>query len=147
MPKGVNECLLHRLAAGSALLRAAPASVCSKSERHRVHELSVCEAIVGTAVQRAGGRAVTEVTVRIGHLRQVVPDALQFGWEMLTGDTELKGSRLVIEQIPAKVACRVCQCETTLDVPILMCGACESFDVSLLSGEEFLLVSLEVKEV
>jgi hydrogenase nickel incorporation protein HypA/HybF len=128
-------------------LLAATASVCSVSERHPVHELSICEAIVGTALQRAEGRPVTQVTVRIGHLRQVVPDALQFGWEVLTDDTDLKGCHLRIEHIPAKVACRMCQAETTLDMPILMCGACESFDVTLLSGEEFLLVSMEVMEV
>jgi hydrogenase nickel incorporation protein HypA/HybF len=147
MPEGVNECLLHRFGAAAGPVARGLTSVCSNSERHPVHELSVCEAIVGTAVQRAGGRPVTQVTVRIGHLRQVVPDALQFGWEMLTDDTDLKGCRLVIEQIPAKVACRACQSETTLDLPVLMCGACESFDVSLLSGEEFLLVSMEVTEV
>jgi hydrogenase nickel incorporation protein HypA/HybF len=112
-----------------------------------VHELSVCEAIVGTAMQRADGRPVKQVTVRIGHLRQVVPDALQFGWEILTDDTDLKGCELRIEQIPARIACRACQAETTLDMPILICGACESFDVTLLSGEEFLIVSMEVMEV
>jgi hydrogenase nickel incorporation protein HypA/HybF len=112
-----------------------------------VHELSVCEAIVDTARQRADGRPVKQVTVRIGHLRQVVPDALQFGWELLTDDTDLKGCQLFIEQIPATIACRACQAETTLDLPILMCGACESFDVTLLSGEEFLMVSMEVMEV
>jgi hydrogenase nickel incorporation protein HypA/HybF len=116
-------------------------------ERQRVHELSVCEAIVDTARQRAGGRPVTHVTVRIGHLRQVVPDALQFGWEVLTDDTDLQGCELVIEQVPAKVACRSCQAETTLEMPILMCGACESFDVTLLCGEEFLIVSMDVMGV
>jgi hydrogenase nickel incorporation protein HypA/HybF len=111
-----------------------------------VHELSVCDAIVGTAMKRAQGRPVTQVTVRIGHLRQVVPDALQFGWEMLTNETELKGSELLIEQIPARVECRECRATTTLDMPILACGTCGSFEVTLLSGEEFLIVSMEVME-
>jgi hydrogenase nickel incorporation protein HypA/HybF len=109
-----------------------------------MHELSVCDAIVGTTLQRAKGRTVTQVTVRIGHLRQVVPDALQFGWEILTESTELKGCELLIEQVPATVRCQKCATETTLDMPILMCGACSSFDVDLLSGEEFLIVSMEV---
>lgn len=109
-----------------------------------MHELSVCDAIVGTTLQRAKGRPVTRVTVRIGHLRQVVPDALQFGWDVLTESTELHGCELLIEQVPATVRCRTCDAETTLDMPILMCGACESFDVELLSGEEFLIVSMEV---
>jgi hydrogenase nickel incorporation protein HypA/HybF len=135
------------LRAGVRPLHSAATSVCSVPERHPVHELSVCEAIVDTARQRAEGRPVKEVTVRIGHLRQVVPDALLFGWEILTDETDLKGCQLRIEQIPATIACRACRAETTLDLPILMCGTCESFDVTLLSGEEFLIVSMEVMEV
>jgi hydrogenase nickel incorporation protein HypA/HybF len=112
-----------------------------------VHELSLCDAIVGTATKHAEGRPVTQVTVRIGHLRQVVPDALQFGWEVLTDGTDLKGCELVIEQIPATVECRRCHAVSTLDLPILECGRCGSFEVSLRSGEEFLIVSMELAEV
>jgi hydrogenase nickel incorporation protein HypA/HybF len=109
-----------------------------------VHELSLCDAILGTMMQRADGRPVRQVTVRIGHLRQVVPDALQFGWEILTDSTEMKGCELVIEQVPAVVECHDCRSETTLDMPILACGNCGSFEVELLSGEEFLIVSMQV---
>lgn len=89
---------------------------------------------------------MTQVTVRVGHLRQVVPDALQFGWELLTDSTDFKGCELVIEQIPATVECRDCAARTVLGMPILMCGTCESFDVKLLSGDELLVVSMEVTE-
>lgn len=112
-----------------------------------MHELSICSAIVGTTTKHANGRPVSQVTVRIGHLRQVVPDALLFGWEVLTESTELNGCELVIEQVPAVVECKVCGQTTTLDMPILACGACEGFDVRLLSGEEFLIVSMDVAEV
>ncbi|HWE66651.1 MAG TPA: hydrogenase maturation nickel metallochaperone HypA [Acidimicrobiales bacterium] len=111
-----------------------------------MHELSVCDAIVGTTMKHAHGRPVTQVTVRIGHLRQVVPDALQFGWEILTDSTDLKGCALVIEQVPATVACQECGAESTLDMPILCCGSCGSFEVKLLSGEEFLIVSMDLAE-
>jgi hydrogenase nickel incorporation protein HypA/HybF len=117
-----------------------------RAERHAVHELSLCDAIVGTAIKRAEGRAVRQVTVRVGHLRQVVPDALQFSWELLTDSTDLEGCELVIEQTPARVECRDCGTETTLTVPILMCGDCDSFEVRLLSGDELLVVSMDVTE-
>ena len=97
-------------------------------------------------MQHAEGKAVTQVTVRIGHLRQVVPDALRFGWELLTEPTNLKGAELVIEQVPATVSCTECGEETTLDMPILACGSCGSFEVKLLSGEEFLIVSMDIAE-
>jgi hydrogenase nickel incorporation protein HypA/HybF len=120
--------------------------LCSIPERHSVHELSLCDAILGTTMKHADGRPVMQVTVRIGHLRQVVPDALRFGWELLTEPTDLKGCELVIEQIPATVECRECRAVTTLDMPILACGTCGSFEVTLLSGEEFVIVSMELAE-
>jgi hydrogenase nickel incorporation protein HypA/HybF len=89
---------------------------------------------------------VTQVTVRVGHLRQVVPDALLFNWEVMTQASELEKTALVIEQVPAVVECVRCGASTTLDVPILLCGACESAEVKLISGEEFLVVSLELAD-
>ena len=56
-----------------------------------MHELSMCDAIARTVVDRAAGRRVLSVSVRIGHLRQVVPDTMTFCWEMVTAGTELDG--------------------------------------------------------
>ena len=109
-----------------------------------MHELSICSAIASTAEKHAEGRPVSQVKVRIGHLRQVVPDALQFGWEVVSSTTQLKDAELVIEQVPAVVECIECGALTTLDLPILACGTCEGFDVKLLSGEELLVVSIDL---
>ena len=70
-----------------------------------MHELSICSAIASTAAKHADGRSVSQVTVQIGHLRQVVPDALQFSWEVVSSATDLKDAALVIEQVPAVVEC------------------------------------------
>lgn len=109
-----------------------------------MHELAVGQAIVDTVEQRAAGRDVRLVTVRIGYLRQVVPDALQFAWEMLTDGSPLAGCRLDIEHVPAVVACRECEARTTLDLPVLACASCGSFDVELSSGEEFMIATMDV---
>jgi hydrogenase nickel incorporation protein HypA/HybF len=109
-----------------------------------MHELSICNAIANTAAKHAEGRAVTQVKVQIGHLRQVVPDALQFSWDVVSGASGLHEAELVIEQVPAVVSCRRCGVRTTLDLPILACGGCGSFDVALLSGEELLVVSIDL---
>ncbi len=112
-----------------------------------MHELSLCEAIAGAVTRHAAGRPVARVLVRIGHLRQVVPDALTFSWEMLSTGTDLEGSVLDVESVPAVVSCSACGEETTLDLPILACGRCYNRDVTLISGEEFAVVSLELAEV
>lgn len=108
-----------------------------------MHELALSQAIATTVMQRADGRHVERVEVRIGHFRQVVPDSLQFSWELLTSGTELDGCRLVIDHVPAVVVCQRCANATRLDLPILVCGICESTDVALVSGEEFLVASID----
>lgn len=111
-----------------------------------MHELSICQAICDTVDQRAAGRPVRRVDVRIGHLRQVVPDSLQLAWEMLTAGTDLGGCRLVIEHVPAVVRCRTCGVDTTLEWPVLACAACEGRDVELQSGDELQIASIDVAE-
>jgi len=112
-----------------------------------MHELSLATAIVRTAAKHADGQPVTRVTVRIGHLRQVVPDALAFSWEVVAAQSGMPDAELVIEEVPAVVECLACGDRTTLDLPVLACGSCGGFDVTLRSGEELLVVSMELADV
>jgi len=57
-----------------------------------MHELALSEAIADTVAARAGSRPVTEARVRIGFLRQVVPEALTFAWSMITDGTRICGT-------------------------------------------------------
>ncbi len=111
-----------------------------------MHELSLCEAIAATVSRHAGDQEATGVVVRIGHLRQVVPDALSFCWTMLTDGTDLQGCSLEIEHVPAVIRCDGCHAETALDVPLMVCPACTSDAVTLLTGEEFLVVAVDLVE-
>jgi hydrogenase nickel incorporation protein HypA/HybF len=111
-----------------------------------MHELSLCAAIAGLVRDHAADRGVTQVVVEIGHLRQVVPDSLELCWAMVTQDSDLEGARLVIDHVPAVVGCAACSTHSSIDSPVLVCGSCGSHDVKLLSGEEFLVVSIDVLE-
>jgi len=110
-----------------------------------MHEIAVCEAIAGTVRQRSGGRHLAQIRVRIGYLRQVVPDSLLFSWEMVTAGTDLEGCRLDVDYIPAVVVCAACGEQSTLELPILACGSCDSFNVQLITGDEFDLASFDVE--
>ena len=59
-----------------------------------MHELSVSAAVVDTAVRHAAGRKVTHVHLRVGALRQVVPDSLAFYFEIVARDTLCEGAAL-----------------------------------------------------
>jgi hydrogenase nickel incorporation protein HypA/HybF len=112
-----------------------------------MHELSLCQAIAERVSSRADPGSLRRVVVRVGHLRQVVPDALAFSWQVLTDGTELDGCELEIEHVPATVHCAACDLTTTLDTPVLACRHCGSVSVELRTGEELLIVSLERAEV
>jgi hydrogenase nickel incorporation protein HypA/HybF len=119
-----------------------------RGEEHLMHELALCQAIVDTVARHAEGQRVERVEVRIGHFRQVVPDSLLFSWELLVDGTDLSGCTLAIEHVPAVVECRSCGGTSTLDLPILVCAECGSTEVELVSGEEFLIASIDrAKEV
>ena len=112
-----------------------------------MHELSLAKAVADTVTEHAAGRPVSRVLVRIGHLRQVVPDSLSFCWEMVTEGTTLADCRLDIEHVPAVALCGACGERTTLERPVVVCGACGGRDAILESGEEFLVDSIDVMEV
>lgn len=112
-----------------------------------MHELSLCEAIADSVARHAAGRPVRRASVRIGYLRQVVPESMSFCWEVLTDGTDLAGCELDIEHVPAVVACAACGEVTALDLPVLLCGSCGSTEVVLQTGEELLLVSIDLTGV
>jgi hydrogenase nickel incorporation protein HypA/HybF len=112
-----------------------------------VHELSICGSIADIVARHAAGRRVKVVNVRMGQLRQVVPDTLAYCWELVSADTLLAGSRISIESVPARIKCRTCAHVTDVGaVPVFACGACGGFDAEVVSGEEFLITSLELEE-
>jgi hydrogenase nickel incorporation protein HypA/HybF len=112
-----------------------------------MHELSLSGAIVNTVVKHAEGRPVSLVSLRVGALRQVVPDTLEFYFEFVSKGTVCEGARLEQELIPALLRCASCEREWTIDMPIFMCPSCGSAgQVEVASGEEFEVESIEVEE-
>jgi hydrogenase nickel incorporation protein HypA/HybF len=110
-----------------------------------MHELSICGSIAGIAVRHADGRQVDAIHVRVGQLRQIVPETLIYCWSMVTSTTELEGSRLDVDYVRARIRCRTCGNSDDLgDYPIMLCGACDGADIDVLAGEEFVVTSLDL---
>jgi hydrogenase nickel incorporation protein HypA/HybF len=110
-----------------------------------VHELSLSSAIVNTVVKHAAGRPVTVVSMRIGRLRQVIPDTLEFYFGFVSRGTVCEGARLEQEVVPAMLRCRGCERAWEIDFPDFRCPACGRADVEVVSGEEFEVESIEVE--
>ncbi|MGH3087175.1 MAG: hydrogenase maturation nickel metallochaperone HypA [Rubrobacteraceae bacterium] len=110
-----------------------------------MHELAIAESIVGISGRQANGRRVTKVHVRIGHLRQVVPSALSFSFELVAEGTPVEGAELDLEEIPATGRCRGCEAESRLESFPLLCRTCGGSDLELLAGEELMVEYLELE--
>ncbi|HWT22578.1 MAG TPA: hydrogenase maturation nickel metallochaperone HypA [Solirubrobacteraceae bacterium] len=111
-----------------------------------MHELSIAESVVRIAERHADGRPVAKVELKVGHLRQVVPPALTFAFELVAQGTCLEGAELAIEEVPPAGRCRRCDTEAELDGLPLHCPACGGLDLELLRGEELLVDALEIED-
>jgi hydrogenase nickel incorporation protein HypA/HybF len=123
-----------------------------------MHELSLASAIKETAVRHAEGRPIRSVQMRIGRLRQVVPDSLRFYFGIVSADTLCDGAALELELIDALLRCGGCGREwdpapqpaehenDLLVAPMFRCPACKAGGTEVLRGEEFDVDSIVVED-
>lgn len=112
-----------------------------------MHELSICRSIAGIVRKHSGDRPIRTVNVQIGQLRQIIPETLTYCWSLVSQATELEGSSLRVESVPARIRCTSCSGTETITAPIMVCSGCGGHRVEVVSGEEFLITSLELAEV
>ena len=110
-----------------------------------MHEYSVAMGLVEMALRHADGRRVTAVNLRVGALRQVVPDALAFAFELTARGTACEGARLEQELVACRLRCPSCAVEWTAAEPNFRCRAC-GWPAVVLNGNELQMESIEVAE-
>lgn len=108
-----------------------------------MHELSITQSVVDAVCERAAGRPVHSVSVRVGLLTAVVADSMRFCFDLVTEGTVAQGAVLEIDQPPGAGHCRVCHHAFELTDPVLLCP-CGSADVEITSGRELEIISMKV---
>ncbi len=111
-----------------------------------MHELSVATAVLNTALKHADDRRVSVVSVRVGAMRQVVPDSLRFYFEIVARDSDCGAAALELVEIEARLRCRACSEEWAPDMPAFRCPDCGSTDVAVDAGEELEVDYIEVED-
>jgi hydrogenase nickel incorporation protein HypA/HybF len=113
-----------------------------------LHELAIaCDlvALAEDAARAADAKAVAVVHVRIGALSGVVPEALLLGCETAVKGTLLEGARFIIEGVPARAFCPICQRDIEpASLYDLRCPICASPIRELITGREIELSSMEI---
>jgi len=111
-----------------------------------MHEWTIADnlaRLVREVARKEGLAEVSEVYVKVGVLRQVIPETLQTAFSHLIGETEFAGARLKIEEAPLAVRCRNCGSDTAGDDLAFTCGRCGGTDLEIISGDELFLDYLE----
>ncbi|MGI8549892.1 MAG: hydrogenase maturation nickel metallochaperone HypA [Dehalococcoidia bacterium] len=110
-----------------------------------MHELALAEGILAVVLDAADEQRVRRVRLRVGSLQAVVPDSLEFSFQLLAADTPACDARLEIKQVRARVRCSRCGSKSPLDVSFLNCRNCGASDIQILSGDELVVDGVEME--
>jgi hydrogenase nickel incorporation protein HypA/HybF len=112
-----------------------------------MHEMSIIEALLEQVRQETQpGMLVRNVRLRVGKLRQAVPEMLTFCYDAAVRGTSLEGSHLDVEELPAEARCRRCCLTFAVEDNWFECPRCRATGADLLKGDELQLISLELKK-
>jgi hydrogenase nickel incorporation protein HypA/HybF len=108
-----------------------------------MHELGLAEEIVQIAQAGAKGARVKVVTLEVGKLAAVLPDALRACFELAIAQTLLEGAALEIVLVPGQGRCQACGALVEMHAPFTRCS-CGGSQLEWLSGEGLRVTRLEV---
>ena len=121
-----------------------------------MHEGSITTQIVGSVLQEAkkrNAKKVVEVHLVIGKLTFLNPEQVRFWYEMLTKDTIMEKSKLVIDESEGIVKCPNCDYEGDfkyvddpalhIATPTLNCPKCNA-TVKIVGGKDCLIKNVKM---
>ncbi|MGF1429021.1 hydrogenase maturation nickel metallochaperone HypA [Kitasatospora sp. LaBMicrA B282] len=98
---------------------------------------------VEQAAREHGAGGVAEIRLRIGELAGVVPQALDFCFELACAETVAEGARLSVEAVEARASCAGCAMEWAVGMPPdLGCPRCPGVAGELLTGRELQILDV-----
>ncbi len=113
-----------------------------------MHELSVAHAVVTTVVNALPSPTprVTQVRLRIGELSGIVPQALEFAYDVAAQGTPLADAALVIERSPIVIACPTCGEQELASARDFSCPSCDQPCGSVVSGQEMEILDVTLED-
>lgn len=113
-----------------------------------MHETGLMQSALERAAELArehGAARVCRITLRVGALSSVVPDALRFAFDALSPDTMARDATLEIERSPALCFCDACEREFEPEDVVYSCPACGRVSRVIRRGTELELAQLEIE--
>lgn len=113
-----------------------------------MHELALCQALMNQVESIATERnasCVVSIVVGMGPLSGVEAQLLKHAYPVASAGTVAEGAELVIEDLPVRVKCTQCGHESDVLPNKLVCKHCGDWRTSLLSGDELMLMRVELE--
>jgi hydrogenase nickel incorporation protein HypA/HybF len=114
-----------------------------------VHELAICQALVSqveTIAQQHSAARVVSIVIGMGALSGVEAQLLRHAYPVASAGTVAEDAQLEIEQLPIRVKCSECGEESTVKPNKLLCQHCGDWRTTLISGDELMLMRVELEK-
>ncbi len=112
-----------------------------------MHEVSLMQDTLILAEQRAKAahaERIHKLSMRVGALSGVVPESLEFAFELLAKGTMAEGATLSVERVPIVCFCPACEREFPAQDLYCECPGCHQVSLEVRQGRELELAFLEV---
>ena len=83
-----------------------------------MHELGITRNVVAIVGERAQGQKVLRVTLEVGRLSGMFPDAIRFCFDVCSKGTALEGAELQIVDVEGRGHCSACGAEPAMTAPL-----------------------------
>ena len=116
-----------------------------------MHELPITKSIFQIVLKHARANNVEKVisvNLEIGALSDLQDEWIQRYFDRLSRGTVVEGAKLKTNRVPAVFRCNACQAQFEINSLLdagLSCGQCHSRRVSLISGREYRVQSMEAQ--
>lgn len=111
-----------------------------------MHEMSIAQSlfeIINEEIRKNRFSRITAVRMKIGEMTAVVPESLEFCFEVLARGTPVEGADLEMTVVPVTGRCGSCGDEFAVENYCFECPGCKSVEINLIAGEELRIYELE----
>jgi hydrogenase nickel incorporation protein HypA/HybF len=112
-----------------------------------MHELSICQALISQVEKIADDKHANQVTaihIGMGPLSGVEEQLLKNAYPIASASTVADGAELFITSIPVCIRCTKCEKDSEVKPNRLVCNHCGDWRTRLTSGDELLLMRVEL---
>ena len=113
-----------------------------------MHELSIVEGILEAVipeVEKYNVNKVLSIKRRIGELSGVVPECINYYFDIASRDTVAEGAKIVIEKVPVTIKCPDCGYDGVIKIGHFKCPECGGTGFKIISGKEYYVDSVEAE--